>query len=158
MRAELLFRVSLAIKGLDAIAEFAGGLFLLMPSHVSRVALELAGRESARHPHAAIGRILESLGTSVLTVTLGGAIYLMVHGLAKVVLIAAALKGKSWGYVGLIAVLSVFAVFELYRFLTRQAYGLLALAIFDGFVVYLIAKEYRTHGSSRTRRSASRHE
>ena len=71
-----------------------------------------------------------------------GAIYLLSHGLAKVVLVIALLREQLWAYPGLIALLAVFIVYQLYRLTYRVTIGLTLLTIFDVFVVGLTVREY----------------
>ncbi len=149
MNTSALFKVGLTIKALNGFAEIIGGAMLLMPLEVARVVLHLSMKEFEKNPNAAIGVGLERLGFSVLSVTVLGALYLMVHGVTKVVLIGAAFKEKMWGYHGLIIILSVFSVLELWRSVEKHSALILALAFFDALIVLLVAKEY----SARLRRS-----
>lgn len=139
----VVFQVGLVAKGLDALAEIVGGALLLMPAWVSHVVLRLSERELAKHPQLAIGHALERAGISVLSVTVGGALYLIGHGLAKAILIYGALKEQIWGFVGLIGVLSIFALIEAAEFLVKHSLVMLSLAFFDTFIVVLIAREWR---------------
>ena len=70
---------------------------------------------------------------------------MIAHGLIKLILIAAVLKEKTWGYRGLIIVLSLFAAFEIYRAFAVPAYWLLLLAAFDAMIAILATKEYGSH-------------
>jgi uncharacterized membrane protein len=139
----LVFQIGLVVKGLDALGEIVGGTLLLMPTWVSHEVLRLSERETAKHPHLAIGEALERAGISVLSVTVGGAIYLIGHGLAKAILICGAMKEQVWGFVGLIGVLSIFAVIEGAEFFVKHSLVMLSLAFFDTFIVVLIAREWR---------------
>jgi uncharacterized membrane protein len=72
-----------------------------------------------------------------------GAVYLLVHGLVKVVLVAALLKNQRWAYPWTIAFLGVFIVDQLYRLGLRPLVGLTALTIFDAVIAWLTYREYR---------------
>jgi uncharacterized membrane protein len=83
--------------------------------------------------------------------TLFGAIYLLSHGLAKIVLVALVLRGKLWAYPWLIVLLLAFIAYQLYQIIfVNFSPGLTALTIFDAFLVWLTWREYR---SKRARRA-----
>jgi uncharacterized membrane protein len=72
-----------------------------------------------------------------------GAIYLLAHGLVKVILVAALLKNQLWAYPWTIGFLGVFIVYQLYRLSLKPSVGLTALTIFDAVIVWLTWREYR---------------
>lgn len=141
---DLIFRLSLAVKAIDSLFEIAGGILLMSPMRVDRTIEYLLQHElvlSARHPTTAY--VAAAAAAALDKATIAGAIYLLVHGLAKVILIAAVYMDKKWGYQGLIGVLSVFALLECGRGIFERSALPIALAAFDAFIVFLIAKEYR---------------
>ena len=136
----LLFDIGLVIKGIDSVLEVIGGVLLLFPVRLSDY-LEVLSQHSK---HDFVARNLERLAGSVSTATALSAIYLMIHGVAKAVLIVAALKQRAWGYIGLMVVLLFFASIEMVRFFFVRKMGLLVFSLFDVALVLLIANEYRT--------------
>ncbi|HEY3781987.1 MAG TPA: DUF2127 domain-containing protein [Fimbriimonadaceae bacterium] len=134
-----LFDIGLILKGIDSVFEVVGGVLLLSPIKLSGY-LELLSQHSR---HDFIARGLESISHGVQAVTLATAIYLMVHGLAKAILILAVWRDKIWGYVGLMGVLTLFAIVEFYRYFVVYKPELIVLAIFDAFLVAIIAREYK---------------
>jgi uncharacterized membrane protein len=148
---DFLFRLGLIIKGIDAILEVIGGVLLLSPLRVDRMIEFLLQHElynSVRHPTTA--HLQHAAAEALAKATLAGAIYLIVHGSAKTILILAVFKDKKWGYIGLVAVLSVFTVIEVVKGVMDHSALAGALAAFDLFIVYLIGKEYKTHFLKRT--------
>jgi uncharacterized membrane protein len=75
--------------------------------------------------------------------TLYGAIYLLSHGVAKVVLVVFVLRNKLWAYPWMIALLVLFIVYQTYRLTERPTVGLGLLTVFDGLVAWLTWREYR---------------
>lgn len=69
--------------------------------------------------------------------------YLLLHGMVKVVLVAALLRNKVWAYPWMIAFLIVFIGYQLYRIALHPALGLTALTVFDAFIAWLTWREYR---------------
>jgi uncharacterized membrane protein len=72
-----------------------------------------------------------------------GAVYLLAHGLVKVILVAALLKNQLWAYPWMIGFLGVFIVYQLYRLSFQPSVGLTALTIFDTVIAWLTYREYR---------------
>ena len=72
-----------------------------------------------------------------------GAVYLLAHGLVKVILVAALLKNQLWAYLWTIGFLGVFIAYQLYRLSFQPSVGLTALTIFDASIAWLTWREYR---------------
>ena len=73
------------------------------------------------------------------------ALYLLSHGIIKIILVVALLQQRLWAYPWLIVFLSVFIVYQIYRLVLHMSLGLLALTLFDIFIVGLTVLEYRKH-------------
>ena len=71
-----------------------------------------------------------------------GAVYLLVHGAVKIVLVIALLMNKLWAYPCLIIVLLIFIGYELYRIALHPSADLIALTLFDVVIVTLTWLEY----------------
>jgi uncharacterized membrane protein len=66
--------------------------------------------------------------------TLFGAVYLLSHGIAKVVVVVLVLRNKLWAYPWLIGLLLAFIVYQLYRMIVVHfSFGLAALTISTQF-------------------------
>lgn len=146
------FFISLVLKGLDGVLELVGGVLLLIvtPAQLGAVARFLTQHELSEDSHDLIANSLLHLTSNLsVSATLFGAIYLLLHGLVKIVLVWAVLKDQLWAYPWMIAFLLVFIVYQAYQILVSFSLGLLLLTAFDIFVVYLTWREYGIH---RTRR------
>lgn len=141
---DFLFRIGMIVKGVDSLFEVAGGIILMMPTRLARYLLVVSQHEAFRHHTALAGRLDKLADTVTMHPSVGEAAYLMVHGLAKVILIAGIVAQKRWGYVGFIAVLSLFTGIELVRSVTAREVVTGVFGLFDACVVVLIYKEYRT--------------
>jgi uncharacterized membrane protein len=145
-RLDTVFRVSVGLKGLDAALEILGGIILLFvsPHSVTQFVRWATGHELAQDPHDLIARhLLHSASQLSRSTTLYGAIYLLVHGVAKLVLVVLVLRDKFWAYPWLIALLLVFIGYQLYRLTYKPSVSLVLLTLFDGFVAWLTWREYR---------------
>jgi uncharacterized membrane protein len=141
-----IFKISLVLKGLDGVLELVGGILLLLvsPSQISALARFLTQHELAEDPHDFVANNLLHL-TSNLTVSasLFGAVYLLLHGAVKVVLVWAVLKDRIWAYPWMIAFLIVFIGYQIYQMAVTFSAALLLLTAFDAFIVWLTVLEYR---------------
>jgi uncharacterized membrane protein len=78
------------------------------------------------------------------------AVYLLSHGLSKVVLVALVLRDKLWAYPWLIALLGVFIAYQLYVLIfVKFSWSLTALTVFDVFLVWLTWREYQAKRARR---------
>jgi uncharacterized membrane protein len=151
------FRISISLKGLDGLLEIVGGIVLLFvaPATLQHWARTLTAHELAQDPHDFIAtHLLHSASQLSRATTVFGAIYLLSHGIAKVVLVVALLRGQRWAYPWLIALLGVFIVYQLYRLSYGFSLGLALLTAFDAFVVWLTVLEYRKERRRRSRDTA----
>jgi uncharacterized membrane protein len=140
------FEIGIILKGLDGVLETVGGLLLLAvsPSTINRVVRGLTEHELSEDPHDYIAvhllRFTHGLTGSAVTFA---AVYLLVHGVVKVVLVAALLRNKLWAYPWLIAVLLAFIGYQLYRIAIKPTGGLIALTVFDALITWLTWREWR---------------
>src|SRR6266446_5979802 len=112
------FKITVTIKGIDGALEIIGGIALLFvrPSTIDHVARALTQHELSRDPHDFIARhLLHSAGQLTHGSTLFAAIYLLSHGIAKVVLVVAVLRNQLWAYPAMIVLLGAFIAYQLYR-------------------------------------------
>jgi uncharacterized membrane protein len=141
------FKIGLVLKGLDGILEVVGGILLLFlsPHAIQHLARMLTAHELSEDPHDLIARYLLHTTAHLNTaITIFGAIYLLSHGIAKIVLVALVLRDKLWAYPWLIVLLLAFIGYQLYRItLVHFSIGLTLLTIFDAFLVWLTWREYR---------------
>ena len=139
------FKVSVTLKGIDGAFEIVGGAVLLFvrPSTLDHLARSLTQHELSQDPHDFVARhILNSTSHLTHGGTLFAAIYLLSHGIAKVVLVIELLRDRLWAYPAMIVLLAAFIVYQLYRLAYRLTIGLSLLTVFDAFVIWLTWREY----------------
>lgn len=145
-RIRQFFRLSIGLKGIHATLENIGGLLLLIvpPSVITQIIVLSTQEELIQDPHDFIANYLLNFGSTLsLSTTIFGGLYLLSHGIVKIILVIALLKNKLWAYPWSLVVLGLFILYQLYRFTFTHSLGLIALTIFDLVVVWLIWKEYR---------------
>jgi uncharacterized membrane protein len=131
-RIHQIFVVSVSLKGLHALIEIAGGLALYFFSAdaIARWLDEIDRHDwIARHFPASEQHFY--------------AFYLLSHGLVKLLLVFGLLREKLWAYPASFAVFGLFIAYQLYRYSYTHEVALIALTIFDLFVIALAAHEYR---------------
>ena len=147
------FEVGILLKGADGILEIIGGglLLIVSPSNIVSFATTITQHELVEDPRDIISSyVLQYAHHITGGALIFGAVYLLSHGIVKVVLIAEILQERLWAYMGLIVLTLGFMVYQLYRYSYTHALSLVLLTLYDGIVVYLTVKEYR----KRTRDSA----
>lgn len=140
-----VFEIGIIAKGLNGVAELIGGLLLLFvtPTRLQHLAGAITQGELSEDPHDVIAtHLLHTANGLTGDAVLFGAIYLLIHGLVKVVLVVALLLNKLWAYPWMIGVLLVFIGYQLYRIALHATAGLIALTVFDVVIVGLTWREY----------------
>lgn len=143
---EIFFRVSVSLKGSDAALEIVGGVALLAvsPTFILRAIAFLTQNELAEDPrdlvanYALTAAAHLSIGTEHFA-----AYYLFSHGVIKLALVVALLQRRLWAYPLAVIVFAAFIAYQIYRFTLTHSIGLIALSIFDLFVIWLVWVEYR---------------
>lgn len=142
------FRIGLVLKALDGLWQTVGGLLLLIlqPQHIDRFARWLTQNELSHDPHDYIATHILKTADSITGAGLTfAAIYLLAHGIVKLILVVEVWRDHIWAYLGLIVVTGLFIVYQLYRLSDKFSLFMLWLTIFDLAIIYLTTKEYRRH-------------
>ena len=141
------FKIGLVLKGLDGVLEVIGGILLLFlsPDAIEHLVRMLTAHELSEDPHDLVARyLLHTTAHLNHGTTLFGAIYLLSHGIAKIVLVALVLRDKLWAYPWLIGLLLAFIAYQLYQITAVHfSAALTALTVFDALLVWLTWREYR---------------
>lgn len=127
---DTVFKVSIILKGLDALVEIIGGVLLLFvtPSAINHFVATFLGH-SAEHFTA----------DSILL----GAIYLLSHGLIKLFIIINVLRDKYWAYPVLIVVLLASSIYQTIDIINHHSIFITLLTIFDLFVIVITWLEWQ---------------
>ena len=146
-RSELgrAFGVALILKGADAVLEIVGGvLFLLVPpSKLGRIVVALTQHELSEDPGDLVVRLLQQAAQHFGRSRIFGAVYLLSHGVSKIVLVVGIFRGHLWAYPAMLVLLGAFIVYQSYRLARTFTFGMLGLTVFDIIVVWLTWREYR---------------
>ncbi len=146
------FFVSLMLKLADGVLELVGGaaLLVLSPLQIRTAVAAVTRGELTEDPNDLVANLLvRYAGQLNVSLTTFGAWYLLVHGVVKVMLVAAVLRDHLWAYPWLIGFLVAFIGYQSYELVVHFSWGLLLLTLFDVFIVYLTLREYRRHKAQR---------
>ena len=142
----LLFDIGVITKGIDGALEIIGGalLFFVSPDQLRHIARILTLHELSEDPHDIVANYLlhtaQHLSPSVTTF---GAVYLLWHGVVKVGLVTALLRGQRWAYPAAIVAFLLFLLYQVSRYAHTHAPELLVLSVLDVLVIGLTWLEYR---------------
>ena len=149
------FRTGITMKGIDGLLEAIGGVLLwfIKPSAMSATIQALCQHELSRDPHDFIAAHFLHISERVAhSDPLFASIYLLSHGLVKVILAIVLWMDELWAYPLAIGVFSAFSVYQIYRYTHTHAVALLVLTVFDAAIVWLTWEEYRVQKSEREAR------
>jgi uncharacterized membrane protein len=144
-RMHQVFEVGVLLKGANGALECLAGLALALVSTGSIVSLirMLAQEQFIEGPHDFIANHLMNFANNFSVSNRNFyAFYLIGHGAVKLFLVVGLLRNKVWAYPVSLFVLSLFIVYQVYRFSYTHSVGLIALTAFDLVVVGLIWHEY----------------
>ncbi len=146
-----LFEVGITIKGIDGVLEILGGaLFLFVhPRTLNSIVIFLTAHELSEDHRDVIAiwlrRAVENLSSDT---KLFASVYLLIHGLIKVLLVAGLLRGMLWAFPTALGVLGAFILYQLYRFTHTHSLALLAFTVIDIAIVFLVWREYEARRRS----------
>ena len=78
--------------------------------------------------------------------------YLLSHGLTKLVLVIALWMNALWAYPLTIVVFAAFSAYQMYRYAHTHSIAMLLFTIFDVALIYLTWMEWREQKSERANR------
>jgi uncharacterized membrane protein len=142
---ERIFRFSITLKGLDAMLETILGITILKvnPEAINRIVLALLHPMLSINPGEFIAAYLLRAAQQFAA---GGkhsaCVYLLSHGVSKLILVLSLLRNKLWSYPVMILMLSGFILFQSYRFVLTHSLVMIFLTLFDLLVIVLTWLEY----------------
>lgn len=153
---ERVYQVGIILKGVDGLIELLSGLALWLAPTILRAILAPVLRTESDDAglrvliaHAA-GRLDETLarGSSFFVIS-----FLLSHGIVKLVLVYCLLKEYLWVYPYALAVLGLFAVYQIVVLVQRPSVALVLLAILDIVIILLVWREWRSLARTRPQRT-----
>ena len=152
------FRTGITLKGIDGVLETFGGVlfWLFPPSKLNAIVTTLSQHELSRDPHDFIAvHLLRTSEMLLSTNRLFPSLFLLSHGIAKVVLVIALWMKELWAYPATILVFSAFSAYQIYRCSHTHSIALFILTIFDVVVIGLTWQQWRQLNVSRSATTSS---
>jgi uncharacterized membrane protein len=140
------FEVGILIKGIDGILEILGGFLMLYlnPARLDRVVIWLTQHELAMDPHDLLTNFIVKVSNNYTgSVQLFGVIYLIAHGLVKIILVSMLLRKRSWSYPLSMVFIFLFIIYQLYRYSYNHSIWMIMFTVFDISMILLIWSEYK---------------
>lgn len=140
------FEIGIVLKGLHAALEIVGGILLVLvtPESLGKFVRLLTQNELAEDPRDFIANLIlmASQRYSIDTQRFG-VLYLLSHGIVKIVLVALLWRRKLWAYPLAVAALALFIAYQAIRWTTTHSAFLVALTFLDAAMIWLTISEYR---------------
>jgi uncharacterized membrane protein len=140
------FEVGIAIKGFDGLLEILGGAIILFvkPAEMNELVRKICEHLLARAPHSTVAIHMFNASQNMTSSSARfAALYLLSHGLVKVLLVTCLWLNKLWAYPMTIGVFGAFALYQVFRFTHTHSWALIVLTIFDVLIILLTWNEYR---------------
>jgi uncharacterized membrane protein len=146
------FNITLWLKGLDGVFELVGGILLLIikPDTIDDFARNVTLNELDLNPHDFIARHILHFTGNLNHTQFFGAMYLLVHGLAKLIVVVGLYRREHWSYYVAFVFLGGFGIYQIYRLaFVHFSILLLLLTLFDAFILVLTVAEFRRMRAAR---------
>ncbi len=140
------FHTSLVLKGVDGVLELIGGVLLLFvkPATIGTVIGFLTRQELAEDPKDVLAHLLLHVAHNLsVSSELIASVYLLAHGVLKVVLVVGLFKERRGFYLPALILLGLFVTIELVRLIESFSIGIFVLMLFDLFVISMVWLEFQ---------------
>lgn len=118
-------------------------MLTVTPARINRLVVTVTQHELSEDPHDfTAGHLLRYTHALTGSALAFAAVYLLLHGITKITLVAALLRSQLWAYPWMIAFLLIFIAYQLYRSVLSRSLALSALTIFDAFITWLTWREW----------------
>ncbi len=139
------FELGILIKGVDGGLELVGGLLLVLlsPVAINRVVFFFVEGELKEDPTDLVANLLLHTTRSAIEVRVPASVFLIVHGIVKLVLVGGLATNRLWSYPAAILVFAGFTIYQLYQLGQQYSLFLETVTVLDVIVILLVIAEYR---------------
>lgn len=140
------FYSGLIFKAVNALIEVSGGFIMIVLNHewLNRLIKLIALPELIEDPRDMIMNYFITMGQNFSISTQHSvAIYMLLHGTTKLVVIWLLLTKKLWAYPFAVVVFALFIVYEMYSYIHSLSVIMLIMVIIDIAIVVMIILEYK---------------
>ena len=140
------FWLSLFLKGLDGALQLLGGVVVILfePGTLGRAYRWLTRFLMGKSSHNAEADFIREAASSFhISVEVLVCIYLLTHGIIKVLLVYGLLRERLWVFPAAFAGFGFFLALEIYRISQHFYWAILILMCIDIFVIIMVFLEYK---------------
>jgi len=140
------FDVGIVLKGINGALEIIGGTLLLLisPAKINSLVVFLTQNELAEDPKDLVSNyLLQAAHSFSLNSRIFGFIYLVSHGVIKIILVALLGEHKLWAYPVAIVVFLLFIAYQMYRYSYGHSVWMVVFSVFDILIILFTWLEYR---------------
>lgn len=141
-----LFIVSLSAKALNGILEIFGSILLwfIDPEKTPILIRKIFQYELLEDPNDfVLNHLLSVVEKFSSDIRLFGFLYLLSHGLVKIILVIFLIKKKIWAYPLAGFIFLFFILYQTHLYINNHSVFLLVLNLIDVLIVFLIWREYK---------------
>jgi uncharacterized membrane protein len=141
-----LFIVSILLKGVFAVLEILAGATLLVssPGNLKQFVYFMFRNRLVADPNDPFATYaLHLLQDFDMTRHTFVSIYLMLHGLVKLGVVAGLYSERLWAFPISLTALGIFIVYQMERYISTNAPLLLVISVLDAFIMVLAWREYQ---------------
>lgn len=134
------------LKAIEAITEISLGVLAFFISHDVLVAIVnwFTHRELLTDPGDPFSQYLVSTATSYTPgIQMFVLLYLLSHGILKLVLVVSLIKRQLWAYPTAMFVFTLFIVYQMYEYFKLPNVSIIVLTVLDLIVIVLTYIEYQ---------------
>jgi len=143
-----LFGFALLMKGLNAILEIISSILLIIikPEQIVKTISFFTSQEIVEDPKDfAANFLIKAFHNYSITSNTFWILYLLSHGVIKIILVIFLSKRKYKIYPVAIGVFVLFLLYEVYKLLIDGTFSIILLIIIDIITIYLTILEYKKH-------------
>jgi uncharacterized membrane protein len=145
---ETAYKIGVGVKGLDGLAELIAGVALLISPGLVHTILSAVVTHAHKHTGHTYHFIGEYIGRLDNDLAKSGLVFLIVfligHGVVKLVLVYCLLRRIIWAYPYALGVLVLFLVYQIYVLVRDPlSLGMWLFTILDIAIIWLVYGEWR---------------
>jgi len=140
------FEIAITLKAVNAVLEIIGGilLFFLTPERLNKIIAFFTESELLEDPKDIIANWFLKLGNGFsVSSQYFGIIYLISHGVIKLILIILLWRKKLWAYPLAMIVFTLFIAYQIYDYTISHSIFMILLTVLDIIVIALTFIEYK---------------
>ena len=141
-----VFTAGVILKAIDGLLEVAGGILFAAvdPRTLNAAVRFLTANELSEDPGDVVANAIRRMSAHLTSdMAAFAAVYLVAHGMVKLLLAAGLLRRRAWAFPTALVVLGAFVVYQSYRFAIGRSLALAVLTVADLVVIWAVWREFR---------------